>query len=405
MSTITNYAPTAVADDGSKVSANKISFRSVETNLSGPIRTFVEANLEIGKFDGTATPTATDDSGDSFGVGSIWVDVSNDEVYFCADNSVGAAVWKQVSNAGQNSTSETSAPVATSDSTKGFSEGSLWVDVTNNRAYINVDAASGSAIWPEISRTTLGRGYIDGFIMTNDTDTVNDISVSVGACRDAADGENIETSAAIVKRIDANWATGTGAGGFPSGLTLTADTWYHMFVIRSSLGVIDAGFDTTSNGANLLTDAANFSEYRRIGSVLTNGSSGIINFVQTGNWFFWNAVQQDVSNTSQSTTEVEYTMSVPPDFKFLGEFSNDNQDNNANDLIVYIHDPDVSDQTAIAGRFSLKAHNEGGQNVASGSRFQCFTNTSSQVAARASQGSLEAFRISTYGYKDSRGKE
>jgi hypothetical protein len=45
------------------------------------------------KTDATGSPTVNDDSSAGYGVGSDWVDVTNDNIYKCADASVGAAVW------------------------------------------------------------------------------------------------------------------------------------------------------------------------------------------------------------------------------------------------------------------------------------------------------------------------
>jgi hypothetical protein len=45
----------------------------------------------------TVAPTVNEDSGDGYAIGSIWVDVTADEVYLATDVSVGAAIWKQLS--------------------------------------------------------------------------------------------------------------------------------------------------------------------------------------------------------------------------------------------------------------------------------------------------------------------
>lgn len=46
------------------------------------------------KMDATTAPTVNEDSGDGYSVGSMWVDVTNDNVYQAVDVSSGAAVWK-----------------------------------------------------------------------------------------------------------------------------------------------------------------------------------------------------------------------------------------------------------------------------------------------------------------------
>lgn len=54
----------------------------------------------LNKLDATTAPTVNDDSGDGYDVGSIWVDVTNDNAYICLDATVGAAVWKPISGSG-----------------------------------------------------------------------------------------------------------------------------------------------------------------------------------------------------------------------------------------------------------------------------------------------------------------
>ena len=41
----------------------------------------------------TSNPGVGDDIDSGYNVGSIWVNVSSDAIYFCADPAAGAAVW------------------------------------------------------------------------------------------------------------------------------------------------------------------------------------------------------------------------------------------------------------------------------------------------------------------------
>lgn len=54
----------------------------------------------LSKFNATVAPAVTDDAGDGYAPGSVWVDLTNDIVWICADATIGAAVWKDVSTSG-----------------------------------------------------------------------------------------------------------------------------------------------------------------------------------------------------------------------------------------------------------------------------------------------------------------
>jgi len=54
----------------------------------------------LNKYDATVAPAVTDDSGDGYAVGSVWVDVTGDDAYICVDATVGAAVWNPFETAG-----------------------------------------------------------------------------------------------------------------------------------------------------------------------------------------------------------------------------------------------------------------------------------------------------------------
>ena len=54
----------------------------------------------LNKRDATTAPTANDDSGDGYSVGSRWVDVTGDKEYVCLDATLTAAVWTETTQSG-----------------------------------------------------------------------------------------------------------------------------------------------------------------------------------------------------------------------------------------------------------------------------------------------------------------
>lgn len=56
------------------------------------------ANL-FHKLDATTAPGVGDDTADGYAVGSVWVNVSTDRAYVCVDSTGGAAVWVEVTSA------------------------------------------------------------------------------------------------------------------------------------------------------------------------------------------------------------------------------------------------------------------------------------------------------------------
>jgi len=122
-------------------------------------------------------------------------------------------------------------------------------------------------------------------------DPLHDVIIGSGECRDSTDSTDIKFESVMIKQIDAPWAQGDDQGGFPSALTLTAYTWYHIFVIMKEDGTIDFGFDDNLGAANLLLDATDFIYYRRIGSVIPDGSLELISYIYRSEnsrriWYF-----------------------------------------------------------------------------------------------------------------------
>lgn len=157
----------------------------------------------------------------------------------------------------------------------------------------------------------LGGSWYNGLNVTNGTDTEHDIDISTGQIEDSTAALVLDNKSAITKQIDVDWAEGSADGGFPSGLTLAADTWYRVFIIGKTNGATDAGFDTSSSAANLLADATDYTYYRRVGWVLTDSSSNILNWNNDGPKIYTFDAVIDEGITA-STSPVATTVSVPP---------------------------------------------------------------------------------------------
>ena len=248
------------------------------------------------------------------------------------------------------------------------------------------------------ARTTLGialpRGYIDGFTLANNgADATNDIDIAVGACRDSTNAADIVLAAALTKRLDAAWAVGTNQGGLDTGAEASS-TWYHVWAIkRSDTGVVDVLFSTSATAPTM---PANYDFKQIIGSIYNDGSSVIRPFSQLGNEFLWKTPITDVGVTNLSTSSVSYTLSTPLGRKTWAVFVASGS-NAAAGNVAYIRALDQTDIAAIPTIRFVTANTL----VATYSRTR--TNTSSQIAARASAAST-SLNIYTRGWLDPRGE-
>ncbi|MCK4522079.1 MAG: hypothetical protein KAU20_05880 [Nanoarchaeota archaeon] len=55
----------------------------------------IDANNPKHKLDATTAPTVNDDTTAGYTVGSLWADVTNDNLYVCIDATAGTAIWKE----------------------------------------------------------------------------------------------------------------------------------------------------------------------------------------------------------------------------------------------------------------------------------------------------------------------
>jgi len=248
----------------------------------------------------------------------------------------------------------------------------------------------------------LPRGYLSGMGLANATDTAHDITVGIGEVRDNANAADIILASAFTKRIDATWASGSGNGGLASGVSIATNTWYHVHAIIVS-GSTDIGFDTSITAANLVANNS-ASAFRRIGAVLTDGSSNILNFIQDGDEFIFKAQIVNINASAIGTSRVTQAVSAPLGVQtrailgLVGQVANNN-----NSVRVTLTHPDVTDATPTSQNANNAGENSSNSNgtFASGTHI-VLTNTSSQVAIRQDFNSTVS--MNTNGYYDRRGQ-
>lgn len=87
------HATTGHTHDGTAGEGPQI---ALSTSVAGILATANGGISGIHKLNGTLAPTANDDSGDNYAVGSWWIDTTNDIAYVCVDATATAAIWQRV---------------------------------------------------------------------------------------------------------------------------------------------------------------------------------------------------------------------------------------------------------------------------------------------------------------------
>lgn len=119
---------------------NAATFNSPLGQLDSALTT---ANTDIAarvkKYTGkTTAPTINDDSGDGFVIGDVWVDETNDRVYWCNDNTLGAAVWLEIGNKNKSTVMDGMQLIWNSATSVSVGTGSCFAE---NGDFINVTSA------------------------------------------------------------------------------------------------------------------------------------------------------------------------------------------------------------------------------------------------------------------------
>jgi hypothetical protein len=265
----------------------------------------------------------------------------------------------------------------------------------------SADGTSGQALVTDGAGTlsfdtveTVAQDHIAGLILSNDTDTDHDINITAGQAADSTNASYLTLASEITKQIDATWAEGNDAGGLFSG-SVSTNTTYHVFLIeKDSDGSIDAGFDTSVTAANI---PSGYTKYRRIGSVVTDGSSNIQPFEhRKGDFFEWLEPELDINDGATGTTAKTAAINVPLGIQVTARC---NGALASNGVFVYVSTADATDTAPSASSTPLSTMgNTSSANLVT--QFDIETNTSSQIRYRTN--TSDTFRLVTVGYYDYR---
>lgn len=203
----------------------------------------------IHKVDATTAPTANEDSGDGYGPGSFWVDVTNDIAYVCLDASPTAAVWQQVSF---ESTVAAIGDLTPTDGNIIVGDGSSWVAESGATARTSLGLAIGTNVqaWDTQLDDIAALAVTDGnIIVGNGTNWVAESGATARTSLGLAIGTDVQAFGAVLDDLntlgapatDGEFIVATGAGAFAyeSGATARTSLGLGSLATLSSIASIN----------------------------------------------------------------------------------------------------------------------------------------------------------------------
>tara|TARA_B110000285_G_scaffold201514_1_gene236202 strand:- start:911 stop:1483 length:573 start_codon:yes stop_codon:yes gene_type:complete len=129
-----------------ELAINTIDEKLYTKNSSGNVVELGAGASYLNKVDATTAPTADDDSGDGYEVGSVWIDVTNNVAYTCVDATATSAVWS--AGGGPRFTESTTEPTSPN-------AGDTWFDESEGKIFMRVDLSALTGLWIMIGTTDI----------------------------------------------------------------------------------------------------------------------------------------------------------------------------------------------------------------------------------------------------------
>ena len=145
----------------------------------------------------------------------------------------------------------------------------------------------------QLTPTQVPEAFVTGMVPSYTSPS--QVTISAGRARSHNDQRNIILAAPVVVDIAV-----AGAGGLDAGAE-AANTWYFIFVISDSTGVLPT-VGLLSTAANAPTMPAGYDTRRRIGSVRNNGASDFRDFQVSGTGASRSVQYRDAISTRQRLT-------------------------------------------------------------------------------------------------------
>jgi hypothetical protein len=258
----------------------------------------------------------------------------------------------------------------------------------------------------DTSRSPVLRGYISGFNLTWVSGT--SITVGAGMATDSSNAVSINNNASITKGIGA-WAAGNGGGAIDTGV-FTASKTYFWFVIRNpTSSVVDALFSLSPTAPTL---PSGYTQFRRIGALLTDTTPNWLSFMQDGDTFSLATAIAGVGVSNPGTVAFTIALNTPLGLRveakvFLGVLANAG----AADQAISWYATEAGWPADLVPNFSTVVSTSAYASTMTGTLVigginYIFTNTAGQIRCRVQQSaSGTTLRWITYGWRDLRGKE
>lgn len=243
------------------------------------------------------------------------------------------------------------------------------------------------------------RGYLAGLTLSTAGASAT-FGISVGTAVDGTSTDFMKLASAYTKTVSP-WVVGNGNGALDTaGITAT---WYHVYLIkRPDTGVVDVCISLSAAaptfGSNI---PVAYTLFRRIGSMLVNGSAQWTAFSQFGDEFLWKSVVNIVNNATAPTaaTLLSLAAATPTGVQVTARFRGLGSGSASNALLFQSPDETSALANATNGNLDITwaASGQGGGN------FLIRTDTSAQIRWSAIlSGSVNA--VSVFGWIDTRGK-